>query len=198
VSLLPSMRAGHAGWCGLVRFTTAGRITSAGMGCGPPRAAGGNMIAGAATAGRSEGVQFAIVTARVHAVRFGERVVATRPDRTLPYGWRYAITLADTAAAATGLGQTLAAEPPALAPLDEDGRALPATTAADALGRGAATQHVTRTRPAPRCAIGAADGFAVSYARVALGHPALPARVEGPRSRPALKRCLACGAGAGR
>lgn len=191
ISLLPEFRAGSAGWCSSVRYSTGGRITSSAMGCGPPRAAGGNMIAGGFGLGRTENVQYVITTARVPAVRFGDRVVATQTDPALPYGWRFAVVIVpgagiDIGPSAPGKPSTPSSQAvqravPAAQPalLDEAGRPLPGITPADRAYRGARSRVVTRAAPAQRCVIGRAEGFALGYARVAQGTPRTAARLEG-------------------
>lgn len=179
ISLSPDLRAGAAGWCASTRFTTASRSVSANAGCGYARATG-NLIAAAPVdyVNRAENaVRFAIVTSRARAVRFADRrVVATRPDRTLPYGWRIAVMVA------RGPGPTFrpgADPPPAPVPLDEAGTPLPGLTPADRRQRGARSRRVTRADPAHRCVIGRADGFRVGYARVAQGSARLAPQLEG-------------------
>lgn len=96
VSLRPDLRAGQAGWCGVVRLSTGGRFNGVGSGCGPARAAGGAQIAGGGMYGNGRSLQYVVVTAKTRAVRFDERtLVATRSDPSLPYGWRYAVAVTD-------------------------------------------------------------------------------------------------------
>ncbi|HEX4345106.1 MAG TPA: hypothetical protein VHZ31_06045, partial [Solirubrobacteraceae bacterium] len=59
VSLAPDLRAGQAGWCGGVRYSSGGRTTSGGTGCAPPRAAGGAIVV-AGLGGVGETIRFAI------------------------------------------------------------------------------------------------------------------------------------------
>lgn len=174
VSLGLDLRAGHAGWCGSIRYSTAGRSRFAATGCGPPRAAGGSSIAGGAV-GVGQTIQFLVVTARVRAVSFRDgRLVATRPDTTLPYGWRYAVASQKPLSAK----RRFVAPAPAVL-LDEDGNELRAATHADQPYRAARSRAVTKSDPARRCVIGGADGYRAGYARVALGMPRLPRRIAG-------------------
>jgi hypothetical protein len=169
VSIVPDLRAGHAGWCGVVSRSQDGRPIGSGMGCGPARAAGASQIAAGGSFGGSASIEYAVVTAAVRAVRFGTTIVSTRRDPTLPHGWRYAVTTHGTTRA----------DAPAIAQLDAAGRELPATTPADDRSRGGRSRLVTRARPAGRCAIGSAPGFVAGYARMALGMPRIPPRIEG-------------------
>lgn len=197
ISLLPEFRAGQSGWCSSLRYSAGGRTTGSTMGCGPARAAGGNLIAGGgADLSRRENVDYVIVTARVRAVRFGDdRVVATQADPALPYGWRFAAAVVrrprvdarplrpgiqtpeQTAAALRALQRAALRSQPVL--LDEAGKPLPNVTRADRDARGAKSRRVTSAAPARRCVIGRAAGFALGYARVAQGTPSTAARLEG-------------------
>jgi len=202
VLLLPDLRAGQAGWCSLVRRSSGDRLTSAGGGCGPARAAGGAQIVGGGSSDNRDSIRYAVVTAKTRAVRFDDRtLVATRSDPSLPYGWRYAIAITR---APPGLGPNavgIAPEPthspmtttphprpepskPTLSPvrpvgLDVNGNVLPATTAADDQTRQGRSRLVTKARPARRCVIGGADGYVAGYARVALSRPQPAPRLEG-------------------
>ncbi len=181
ISLGPDLRAGQMGWCAAIRLTNAGAATGGSAGCRTPPAAGGNLIAtsGVDLAGRNTNVvEFAVVTSRVRMVRFADRrVVATRADPTLPYGWRIAVRIARGRGRAP-VGKP-AGLPPAPVPFDERGRMLPATTPADVGQRGARSRLVTRTDPARRCIIGRARGHVAGYARVAVGSPRPAKRIEG-------------------
>jgi hypothetical protein len=197
ISLLPEFRAGNAGWCSSLRFSTGGRTTSSGMGCGPARAAGGNMIAGGGVQFSRDNVQYVIATARVRAVRFGDDgpVVATETDPALPYDWRYAVAVVrrprvdvapplpgkrspkSSAGLSKALQRAVLRSQPVL--LDEAGHTLPSVTRADRLSRGARSRRVTRAAPARRCVIGRAAGFPLGYARVSLGKPHTAPRLEG-------------------
>jgi len=171
VSLLPDLRAGQAGWCGVVRQTRSAQLVSAGMGCGPARAAGGSQIVAGGSFDGGTSIQYAVVTAAVRTVRFGTTEVATRTDPSLPYRWRYAV--------ATPSASPLPHEPPAIVSLDAAGAQLPATTHADDHTRQGRSRLVTRARPAQRCVIGVADDFVAGYARVALSRPRPADHIEG-------------------
>ncbi|HEY1538590.1 MAG TPA: hypothetical protein VGF63_04265 [Solirubrobacteraceae bacterium] len=176
VSLAPDLRAGQAGWCGGVRYSSGGRTTSGGTGCAPPRAAGGAIVV-SGLGGVGETIRFAITIPSARAVRFaGAMAVATRGDRTLPYGWRYAVATRKPPSDARRPGPSSFAAPIALA---ADGRKLPATTQADRGTGGGSSRLVTGAAPARRCVIGGARGFAAGYARVAVRLPHLPSRIEG-------------------
>ncbi len=190
ISLLPDLRAGEAGWCGLMRVTSSGRFFGAGMGCGPARGAGAAQIVGGGVYGKGEAIEYTVVTSNVAAVRFDKRTtVATRTDPTLPYGWRYAVAVVPSGtlpAPAPPAGSDAVASPPtpgrdltAPVALDAAGHELPATTHADDHSRGAGSRAVTRAEPARRCVIGRAPGYIAGYARVALGTPRVPPRTEG-------------------
>lgn len=191
ISLVPDLRAGQAGWCGVMRLTKQGRLVSSGAGCGPLRAAGGSQIVGGGIYGRREEIAYAVVTENVAAVRFAKRtVVATRSDPRLPHGWRYAVAVLPAKpppAPAPPAGSNARTTAPAPVPtrpfvpvsLDADGNELAATTPADDRSRGARSRPVTRADPARRCVIGRADGYIAGYRRVALGSPRVPRRIEG-------------------
>jgi hypothetical protein len=204
VSLLPDLRAGQAGWCGLLRLGSGDRITSAGLGCTSVRAAGGAQIIGGGTYGRRESIDYAVVTARTRRVRFDERtLVATRSDPRLPYGWRFAVAVIPTRglagplatgimpAPARGPGATTTStpstpskpprEPEPFIPVQYDahGNVLPATVRADDRSRSGRSRVVTAAHPARRCVIGGAAGYVAGYARVAVSRPQPPPRIEG-------------------
>ena len=204
ITLLPSLQTGHAGWCTILRLSSGDRLTSAGMGCGPARAAGGNMIAGGGAFGPRQNIEYVVATSRTRAVRFSDgQLVATRSDPRLPYGWRFAVAvtagrpqppLTSPATATTPRSGANASRPqsaprrntPPARPLmsapvllDARGHQLASTTRADNHARGARTRRVTQAQPAERCIIGTASGYRVSAAHVALGHARIPPRLEG-------------------
>ena len=203
VSLRPDLRAGQAGWCSVVRFSSGGRFSGVGTGCGPARAAGGAQIVGGGMFGNRTSLMYAVVTAKTRAVRFDERtIVETRSDPSLPYGWRYAVAVVDTPASegpgaigilpgpnrpppaskATRAPATSNPKPPQpFLPLqyDAQGRVLPATTRADDHTRQGRSRAVTKARPAQSCVIGGAEGYIAGYARVAVSRPKPAPRIEG-------------------
>lgn len=206
ITLLPSLQTGQAGWCTILRLSSGGEPTSGGMGCGPARAAGGNMIAAGGAFGPRQNIEYVVATSNTRAVRFSDgQLVATRSDPTLPYRWRYAVAItagqpqpsvtppatatiprtgrgANTSRAqATPRPNTPPSRPPMSAPvlLDAHGRELASTTRADNHARGARTRRVTQTQPAERCIIGTARGYRISTARVALGEARVAPRLQG-------------------
>jgi len=209
IELLPSLLTGQAGWCTILRLSTSTRLTMSGMGCGPARAAGANMIAGGGVGGSGANIEYVVATSKTRAVRFGDgQLVATRSDPLLPYDWRFAVAVtagqpqttipppavaqttgqpesrpaADPAKPQPKTPRTSAAAAPLMsAPvlLDAHGRELASTTRADDHSRGARTRRITRAQPAAKCIIGAASGYRVSIARVALGHADIAPQLEG-------------------
>lgn len=209
IALLPSLLTGQAGWCTTLRLSTGTRLTMGGMGCGPARAAGGNMIAGGGASGSGPNIEYVVATSKTRAVRFSDgQLVLTRSDPTLPYDWRFAVAVTAgrpqptigppaatprTAQPETMPGtdpakprpdsprSTSPAAPPMSAPvlLDAHGRDLASTTHADDHSRGARTRRITRAQPAARCIIAAASGYRISIAQVALGHARVAPRLEG-------------------
>jgi len=173
-----------------MRLTSGSRLLAAGGGCGPVRGAGAAQIVAGGVVGKGEAIEYAVVTARVAAVRFDNSpTVATRTDPTLPYGWRYAVAVVasdpEPAPVLPPADNGAVASPPAHGPvptapvaLDAADHELPATTHADGRSRGAGSRAVTRAEPARRCVIGRATGYVAGYARVALGTPRIPPRTE--------------------
>lgn len=130
IEIQPDLRAGAVGWCGSVRFTglSAARGISQGCGNAAPRQA--HTIAGAVIAvAPKRALSFVITASDVPTARRGDgALIATRPDRRLPFGWRAAV--APFRMTSGHLGPAVFKRY-ALRPADGGGRPLPTTPASD-------------------------------------------------------------------
>ncbi len=173
ISIAPDLRAGAVGWCTTVRFTSDGRPTGFAADCGGAAAGGVPSVAGAfGVAGRGL-LRQEIVTRRVAVVVFpGNRRVVPRAEPRLPFGWRAAILYEPSARYDPRRPDFASFE-------DARGRPIANPFSQSRFARGARSRKVTGAQPATRCVIGAAAGFRVVHARVAVGKPRVP-RLEDP------------------
>ena len=90
VEVMPNLNTGTIGWCGAVTL----RGVAGGRGCGSAGPPGSHMLAGGGLVSTQPGqsVRFAVVDEQVATVVFGSRRVTPRADKSVPPGWRVAVT----------------------------------------------------------------------------------------------------------
>jgi hypothetical protein len=94
ITITPDLRAGGVGWCSTVALRHGSRPSAAGTGCGGAAGRRARQIMGGALAVPGHTLIYAITDAQVAAVRLADgRVIRTRADAGLPFGWRASVVL---------------------------------------------------------------------------------------------------------
>lgn len=176
ITVAPDLRAGAVGWCYDLQLRTAGRTTGSSSGCGPAWTAAMPLYGGGTTTVAGGVLEYAVVPPDVATVVFaGNRRIAPRPERSLPYDWEIAVLARPKSAAGS--------RPRLTRPTVRDaaGKVLPQRL--DTYARGAPVRRLagrpefleqTADGPALCKTSGKPRGFRVASAAVATGRPKVP------------------------